>query len=181
LTRTDTPKSPISAYPKSSKISPMSLGYPIPHQISRAPRGGWLRSWFGLWWRTPPRESRHIVMFMPLVQSPWRFDPPHHFMLRPGADYTYLSHPQVLTGLLPFPLRKHDHGVTVDILAGQKPSHCASMICIGVLDSHAPRLCDMMESCWHREPLSRPSMSSICQYLSGFTLANSPTPPLTTS
>ena len=74
---------------------------------------------------------------------------------------------QVLTGLLPFPLRKNDHGVTVDLLAGQKPSHCASMICIGVLDTHASGLCEMMDNCWHKDPTSRPSMSSICEYLGG--------------
>jgi serine/threonine protein kinase len=94
---------------------------------------------------------------------------------------SYFTHPQVLTGLVPFPLRKHDHGVTVDLLAGQKPSHCASMICIGVPYSHASALCEMMDDCWHKDPTSRPSMNSICQYLGRFTLENSPTPSMTTS
>jgi len=76
---------------------------------------------------------------------------------------------EVLTGLLPFPLRKNDHGVTVDILAGQKPSHCASMICIGIPDARASGLCEMMDNCWHKDPTSRPSMSSICQHLGRLT------------
>ena len=74
---------------------------------------------------------------------------------------------QVLTGQLPFPFRKNDHGVTVDILAGHKPSHCASMICISVADAYTSGLCGMMDNCWHKDPTSRPSMSSICQYLGG--------------
>jgi len=89
---------------------------------------------------------------------------------------------EVSAGLLPFPLRKHDHGVTVDILAGQKPSYCASMVCIGVSDSQALGLCEMMENCWHKDPASRPSMSSICQYLSSLTSTNvSRSPSLMTS
>jgi len=76
---------------------------------------------------------------------------------------------EVLASQLPFPLRKHDHGVTVDILAGLKPSHCASMICIGVSETRASGLREMMDNCWHKDPTSRPSMSSICQYLGGFT------------
>ena len=87
---------------------------------------------------------------------------------------SYILRPQVLTGLVPFPLRRHDHGVTLDILAGEKPSHCASMICIGVPGSHASALCEMMDKCWHKDPISRPSMSSICQYLSRFTQAVNP-------
>jgi len=79
--------------------------------------------------------------------------------------------PQVLTGLLPFPLRKNDHGVTVDILAGWKPSHCASMVCIGVPDALATGLCEMMDSCWHKDPTSRPSMGSIYQSLGRVTPA----------
>ena len=54
----------------------------------------------------------------------------------------------------------------VDILADQKPFHCASMICIGVSEADAPGLCKMMDNCWHKDPTFRPSiLSSICQYL----------------
>jgi hypothetical protein len=105
---------------------------------------------------------------MPLGPSPWRFDSPviDNEAVAGGTDHSLPSRvPQVLTGLLPFPLRKNDHGVTVDILAGQKPSYCASMICVGVPDIHVSRLCGMMDDCWHKDPTSRPSMSSICQHL----------------
>jgi len=99
-----------------------------------------------------------------------------------GADHSFfLLCSQVLTGLIPFPLRRNDHGVTVDILAGQKPSHCASMICIGVPDARAFELCEMMDNCWNKDPTSRPSMSSICQYLGGFAQANHSAQPLMTS
>lgn len=109
---------------------------------------------------------------MLLEPSPWRSD-----LLRDDeggmrdTDHDLLCS-QVLTGMLPFPLRRNDHGVTVDILADQKPSHCASMICIGVSETHASELCEMMDNCWHKVPTFRPSMSSICQYLGRFTLTN---------
>lgn len=122
----------------------------------------------------PPITTRSDVYAFGVVAMEVRVA--HHLIVAvPTTAYRLRS--QVLTGLLPFPLRKNDHGVTVDILADQKPSHCASMICIGVPDGHASELCEMMDNCWSKDPTSRPSMSSICQYLGKFTEASSLRPP----
>ena len=125
----------------------------------------------------PPITTRSDVYAFGVVAMEVRIT--HHLIVAVLTTASTPHVPQVLTGLLPFPLRKNDHGVTVDILADQKPSHCASMICIGVPDAHASELCEMMDNCWSKDPASRPSMSSICQYLGKFTNteANSPRPP----
>ena len=70
------------------------------------------------------------------------------------------------------PLRKHDHGVTVDILAGHKPSHCVPTTCIGVSKNRASGLCEMMDNCWHKDHTSRPSMGPICKYPEKLMLEN---------
>ena len=122
----------------------------------------------------PPITTRSDVYAFGVVAMEVRST---HRLIVDVLTTAYLVRSQVLTGLLPFPQRKNDHGVTVDILADQKPSHCASMICIGVPEAHASELRELMDNCWSKDPASRPSMSSICQYLGKFTRANCPHPP----
>ncbi|PBK98498.1 kinase-like protein [Armillaria gallica] len=65
---------------------------------------------------------------------------------------------EIMTGDLPYPCRKHDPGVMVDIMRGIKPSRGASMP-----DSEAFNM--LLDACWRQEPALRPKMGEVLKCL----------------
>ncbi|KAK0218723.1 kinase-like domain-containing protein [Armillaria fumosa] len=65
---------------------------------------------------------------------------------------------EIMTGALPYPCRKHDPGVMVDIMRGIKPSQGALMP-----DSEAFSV--LLDDCWRQESALRPSMSEVMKCL----------------
>jgi len=65
---------------------------------------------------------------------------------------------EVLTGQVPYPHRKSDSAVTVDVMRGIKPSRGTQ--CLIDVDKTSS-LWEMMDLCWDEYPLARPSMDSL--------------------
>ncbi len=63
-----------------------------------------------------------------------------------------------MTGALPYPCRKHDPGVMIDIMRGIKPSRGAPMP-----DSEA--FSTLLDACWRQEPALRPKMDEVLKCL----------------
>ncbi len=63
-----------------------------------------------------------------------------------------------MTGALPYPCRKHDPGVMIDIMRGIKPSRGAPMP-----DSKAFNM--LLDACWGQEPALRPKMGEVLKCL----------------
>ncbi|KAK0440640.1 kinase-like domain-containing protein [Armillaria borealis] len=65
---------------------------------------------------------------------------------------------EIMTGALPYPCRKHDPGVMIDIMRGIKPSRGAPMP-----DSEAFSM--LLDTCWRQEPALRPKMDEVLKCL----------------
>ncbi|KAK0502305.1 kinase-like domain-containing protein [Armillaria luteobubalina] len=65
---------------------------------------------------------------------------------------------EVMTGALPYPCRKHDPGVMIDIMRGIKPSMGAPMPDCKALEV-------LLNMCWNKTPALRPKMEDVLQYL----------------
>ncbi|KAK0234607.1 kinase-like domain-containing protein [Armillaria nabsnona] len=65
---------------------------------------------------------------------------------------------EVMTGVLPYPCRKHDPGVMIDIMRGIKPSMGAPMP-----DCKALKV--LLNRCWNEASALRPKMEDVLQYL----------------
>ncbi|KAK0234605.1 kinase-like domain-containing protein [Armillaria nabsnona] len=65
---------------------------------------------------------------------------------------------EIMTGALPYPCRKHDPGVMIDIMRGIKPSRGAPMP-----DSEAFNM--LLDACWRQEPSLRPKMGEVLKCL----------------
>lgn len=65
---------------------------------------------------------------------------------------------EIMTGALPYPCRKHDPGVMIDIMRGIKPSRGASMP-----DSESFNM--LLDACWRQEPALRPKMGEVLECL----------------
>ncbi|KAF5389817.1 hypothetical protein D9757_003679 [Collybiopsis confluens] len=89
---------------------------------------------------------------------------------------------EIITGSLPYPHRKNDYSVTVDILRGVSPSRGSDFL--GAIErmfqTSVPSIPSMsrsresfrtvLESCWDGSPMLRPSMEDVIEYLNGFAL-----------
>ncbi|KLO05503.1 kinase-like protein [Schizopora paradoxa] len=62
---------------------------------------------------------------------------------------------EVLTGHVPYPHRKNDHAVTIDVMRGIKPSRGTTCL---VDVEKTSSLWAIMDLCWDENPLARPNM-----------------------
>ncbi|KAK0473649.1 kinase-like domain-containing protein, partial [Armillaria novae-zelandiae] len=65
---------------------------------------------------------------------------------------------EIATGALPYPCRKHDPGVMIDIMRGIKPSQ-------GTLMPDSEAFSVLLDDCWRQEPALRPKMSEVLKCL----------------
>ncbi|KAK0187235.1 kinase-like domain-containing protein [Armillaria mellea] len=65
---------------------------------------------------------------------------------------------EIMTGALPYPCRKHDPGVMIDIMRGIKPSKGAPM-------PEPEAFSGLLDACWRQEPALRPKMSEVLNCL----------------
>jgi len=71
---------------------------------------------------------------------------------------------KIATGQVPFPNRKNDHAVTVDIMHGIRPSRGTSCH----IECHNEgTFWEMLDQCWDPVFHLRPSMSEVITYLQG--------------
>ena len=173
-----TPWSRISVWPKSLKnfLTPCNLqhhsllvrygndpwysDWPSNHSILLEHRlGGWLLNWYLHWLRMITHLLLQLlVMCIPLLVYVWRwFTTSYHGF----GDLPYLK---IATGQVPFPNRKNDHAVTVDIMRGIRPSRGASCH----IECHNEEtFWEMLDQCWDPVFHLRPSMSEVTTYLQG--------------
>lgn len=69
---------------------------------------------------------------------------------------------KVLTGKLPHPARKNDHGVFIEVLAGGRPTVGLEFT---VAEPNTEKLWDLMEECWDRIPRARPTIQKMYECL----------------
>ncbi|TDL14291.1 kinase-like protein [Rickenella mellea] len=65
---------------------------------------------------------------------------------------------EVLTDELPYSHRRNDHGVTLDVMRGIKPSRSAAC---KVDEARIEDLLELMDKCWDQFPRTRPSMEEM--------------------
>lgn len=69
---------------------------------------------------------------------------------------------QALTGKLPYPHRRSDQVVIIDIMNGVKPSR-GSQCLVGI--AKTTELWEMMDQCWDAMPRARPDVNQMCTLL----------------
>ncbi|KIK57635.1 hypothetical protein GYMLUDRAFT_262816 [Collybiopsis luxurians FD-317 M1] len=87
---------------------------------------------------------------------------------------------EIVTGSLPYPHRKNDYSVTVDILRGVLPSRGSDLsgalgrMFVSKAPAASPEMLGnvetfrgVLESCWDGDPMMRPSMEDVVRYLNG--------------
>jgi len=69
---------------------------------------------------------------------------------------------EIITGKLPYPHRRSDQVVIIDIMNGVKPSR-GSQCLVGV--AKTTELWEMMDQCWDQMPRARPDINQMCTLL----------------
>ncbi|KAL0569672.1 hypothetical protein V5O48_012285 [Marasmius crinis-equi] len=74
---------------------------------------------------------------------------------------------EVLTGRLPYPLRKNDFSVLLDIIQGIKPYQRDAAVVNELLGDEQEVFWNVVEACWDPEPFLRPRMENVVRVLVG--------------
>ncbi|KAJ4487809.1 hypothetical protein J3R30DRAFT_3216307, partial [Lentinula aciculospora] len=72
---------------------------------------------------------------------------------------------EIVTGNLPYPHRKNDYSVTVDIIRGVSPARGSDLPFAGETDEEAFH--SILERCWDSESFLRPNMEEVLVRLNG--------------
>jgi len=71
---------------------------------------------------------------------------------------------EVLTGQIPFPIKKNGQAVIIAVMRSDRPL-CGAQIPTGLADAKILSLWNLMDKCRHQVPVLRPSMSRMTEVL----------------